>query len=62
MIKIGKLGIGLNKRIGENIGLYIIWSYSGASNLFLNKIPAALKNFKNHFHHLLKMELTKNFL
>ena len=61
VIKIGKLGIGLNKRIGEDIGLYIIWSYSGASNLFLNKIPAALKNFKNHFHHLLKNGADKEF-
>ena len=54
LIKVAKLGESLNKRIGDNFGLYIIWSYSGASNLLLGNIDQAEENYKNHFYTLIK--------
>ena len=61
VINIGKMGESLNKRIGENIGLYIIWAYSGASNLFLKGetnddkyVDRAESNFIKHFDALIK--------
>ena len=61
LIKVAKLGESLNKRIGDNFGLYIIWSYSGASNLLLGNIDQAEENYKNHFYTLIKSGADKKW-
>ncbi|MDG1720065.1 MAG: ATP-binding protein, partial [Bacteroidia bacterium] len=54
LLEVAKLGESLNKRIGDNFGLYIIWSYSGASNLILENIQEAEESYKSHFYTLIK--------
>lgn len=54
LLEVAKLGESLNTRIGDNFGLHIIWSYSGASNLILGNIQEAEENYKSHFYSLIK--------
>lgn len=61
VIKLGEMGESLNKRIGDTIGLYIIWSYSGASNLQLNNIDKSIEIYKKHFNLLIKEGSDKKY-
>ena len=61
VISLGEMGESLNKRIGDTIGLYIIWTYSGASNLHLNKIEKAIEIYKKHFSLLIKEGANKKY-
>ena len=61
VIKLGEMGESLNKRIGDTIGLYIIWSYSGASNLQLNNIEKSMEIYKKHFNLLIKEGSDKKY-
>ena len=61
VIKLGDMGESLNKRIGDNIGLYIIWGYSGASNLQLNNIDKSIEIYKKHFNLLIKEGSDKKY-
>ena len=61
VIKLGEMGESLNKRIGDTIGLYIIWSYSGASNLQLKNIDKSMEIYKKHFNLLIKEGSDKKY-
>ena len=61
VIKLGEMGESLNKRIGDTIGLYIIWSYSGASNLQLKNIDKSMEIYKKHFNLLIKEGSEKKY-
>jgi hypothetical protein len=61
VISLGEMGESLNKRIGDTIGLYIIWAYSGASNLQLNNIDKSIEIYKKHFNLLIKEGSEKKY-
>ena len=61
VIDLGIIGESLNKRIGDNRGLYIIWYHCGTSFLYLENIKEAETNFKLHFETLIKTGSDKKY-